>query len=48
MKVCHEIKLDHEEKNVIKLFLIIYHGHIKVQDHFIKLVCWAGFDEDRN
>lgn len=48
LKVCHEIKLDHEEENVIKLCLITDHGHKEDQDHFVKLVCWAGFNEDRN
>jgi len=33
---------------MIKLCLVINHGHRKDQDHFIKLVCWAGFNEDRN
>ena len=48
LRVCHNIKLDHEKENVIMLCLITDHGHRKDQDHFVKLICWAGFDEDRN
>ena len=28
--------------------MIADHGHRKDQDHFVKLICWAGFDEDGN
>ena len=48
LKVCYEIKLDHDGERVIKLCLITDHGHRKDQDHFVKLICWAGFDEDGN
>ncbi|EJK54705.1 hypothetical protein THAOC_25645, partial [Thalassiosira oceanica] len=44
IKVCHEIKKDKARH----LGLITDHGHRGDQDHFVKLVIWAGFDEDEN
>ena len=42
--VCYEILLD----NPTQLALQADHGHRQGQDHFVKLLIWAGRDEEGN
>ena len=42
VKVCYEIIKD-GAKNIC---IITDHGHRKGQDHFVKLICWAGKDDN--
>lgn len=44
LSVCQEMKDD----KATHLGLTCDHGHRKDQDHFVKLISWAGMDEDGN
>ena len=44
LRVCQEMK----EDLVREFGLTADHGHRKDQDHFVKLISWAGKDEDDN
>jgi hypothetical protein len=53
LSVCQEIKDDFGKDmgtrlTQIDLGLTCDHGHRKDQDHFVKLISWAGFDENGN
>jgi len=53
LSICQEIKEDFERDPGVRLQqldlgLTCDHGHRQDQDHFVKLISWAGFDENNN